>query len=143
MPAAATGLLLAWGLGGVVGNFGAGAVAARLRPLAACAPLLLGAGLLSTALATSLPPLVIGVVVWGIGFNAVPVATQLWVTRVEPQRAESAVSLQVTAFQMALTLGAVAGGALVDGPGVTVTLLAGAAFAAAAALGFALLRIPQ
>ena len=137
--AAATWLLLAWGIGGMAGNIVAGAVAGRLRPLAAAAPLLLGAGLLLTAVATAVPVLAAGVVLWGFAFNAVPVATQLWVTRVEPQRAESAVSLQVTAFQVAIAAGAAVGGTVVDGPGVAVAFLVGAAFAAAAGVGFGLL----
>ena len=72
-----------------------------------------------------------------------PIATQLWVTRAEPERSESAMSLQVTAFQTAITLGAVVGGAIVDTHQVQTTLLLGAAFAAASGLGFALLRTPR
>jgi len=82
-------------------------------------------------------------VLWGFGFNMVPVATQLWVTRVEPERAESAMSLQVTAFQVAITLGAVTGGALVDARGVGTALVAGTVLATAGAVGFGLLRVPR
>ncbi|ONH22389.1 MFS transporter [Pseudofrankia asymbiotica] len=138
-----TWLLVAWGVGGLAGNFLAGALAARLRLLAAAAPVLLGAGLLVTAMAHSLVLLAAGIVLWGFAFNMVPVATQLWVTRVEPDRAESAVSLQVTAFQAAITLGAVAGGALLDARGVRSPLVVGAAAALAAGIGFGLLRVPR
>ncbi|SNQ51045.1 MFS transporter [Frankia canadensis] len=138
-----TWLLVAWGVGGMVGNVIAGALAARLRLLAAGAPVLLGVSLLVTAGAGSPAPLAFGIVLWGFAFNMVPVATQLWVTRVEPDRVESAVSLQVTAFQVAITAGAAAGGALLDAHGVRVPLLAGAAAALAAGLGFGLLRLPR
>jgi DHA1 family purine ribonucleoside efflux pump-like MFS transporter len=86
-------------------------------------------------------PLAAGIVLWGFAFNMLPVATQLWVTRVEPDRAEAAVSLQVTAFQVAITLGASVGGALLDAHGVRVPLVVGAASALAAGLGFGLLRV--
>ncbi|GAA1785602.1 hypothetical protein GCM10009735_15960 [Actinomadura chokoriensis] len=107
-------LLLAWGIGGLAGNLTAGRLAGRLRAVIAAAPLLLAGGLLVTATAPSLPVLAAGVVMWGLAFNMVLVATQLWVTRVEPERAESALSLQVTAFQVAITLGSASGGALLD-----------------------------
>jgi predicted MFS family arabinose efflux permease len=136
-------LLLLWGIGGVVGTVVAGVLAGWLRALAAVTPVLLGAGLVLTASASSVPVLALAIGLWGVAFNMVPVATQLWVTRVEPQRAESAMSLQVTAFQVAITLGSAAGGALLDGYGVRAPLLVGAAAAGAAGLGWAGLRIPR
>ncbi|NED58374.1 MFS transporter, partial [Micromonospora aurantiaca] len=68
---------------------------------------------------------------------------QLWVTRVEPERAESALSLQVTAFQVAITLGSASGGALLDARGVQAAFLLGTGLAAAAGLLFAALRVPR
>ncbi|TQM09139.1 DHA1 family purine ribonucleoside efflux pump-like MFS transporter [Pseudonocardia kunmingensis] len=142
-PGSTAWLLLAWGIGGMAGTVAAGALARWLRPAAALAPVLIAVGLLLTATATALPPLAVGVVLWGFGFNMVPVATQLWVTRVEPERAESAMSLQVTAFQVAITLGASMGGVIVDARGVGPALVVGASVAAVAALGFGLLRVPR
>jgi predicted MFS family arabinose efflux permease len=142
-PASTAWLLLAWGVGGMAGTIAAGALARWLRPAAALAPVLIATGLLLTATATTLPALAVGVVLWGFGFNMVPVATQLWVTRVEPERAESAMSLQVTAFQVAITLGASVGGVIVDARGVGPALVVGASVAAVAALGFGLLRVPR
>lgn len=142
-PGTGTWMLLAWGVGGVVGTMLAGALATWLRPLAATVPVVLGVALLLTAIASSLPVLTVAVVLWGLSFNMVPVVTQLWVTRVEPERAESAMSLQVTAFQVAITAGSVLGGALLDGHGVQPLLLVGAGATAAAGLGWALLRIPR
>ncbi len=137
-----TWLLLAWGIGGAAGTVMAGAAAVRLRLLAAAAPVLLGVSLLVAATASTLPLLAVAIVVWGFAFNMVPVATQLWVTRVEPERIESAMSLQVTAFQVAITIGSAAGGALLDSYGVGTPLVVGAVAAVAAGLGFALLRVP-
>lgn len=142
-PASTVWLLLAWGVGGVTGNVVAGRLAGHLRALTAAAPALLAASLVLTATATSLPQLTAGVVAWGLAFNMLPVATQLWVTRVDPARAESALALQVAAFQVAITLGAASGGALLDAHGVTSALLVGAVFAAAAGVVFAALRAPR
>lgn len=137
-----TWLLLAWGVGGAAGTVMAGVAAVRLRLLAAAAPVLLGVSLLVAATASTLPLLAVAIVVWGFAFNMVPVATQLWVTRVEPERVESAMSLQVTAFQVAITIGSAAGGALLDAYGVGLPFVVGAVAAVAAGLGFALLRVP-
>jgi len=142
-PHGTSWLLLVWGLGGLVGNLAAGALSGRLRLAVAGAPLLLGAGLVLTAVAPGAPLLAVGIVVWGLAFNMVPVATQLWVTRVDPEHAESAIVLQVTAFQVAITLGSAVGGALVDGYPVQATLLVGAAFAIVSGLGFSALRAPR
>ncbi|MDX6744217.1 MFS transporter [Actinocorallia sp. A-T 12471] len=138
-----TWLLLAWGVGGLVGNLAAGRLAGRLRAVVTVAPLLLGVSLLITVTADATALLAVAVVLWGLAFNMVPVATQLWVTRVEPERAESAVALQVTAFQVAITLGSASGGVLLDAHGVTAALLLGAAAAVAAGVLFALLRVPR
>lgn len=142
-PRGAAWLLLVWGVGGLVGNLAAGALSSRLGVAVAGAPVLLGVGLALSAVAPTVPLLVVGIVVWGFAFNMIPIATQLWVTRAEPEHAESAMSLQVTAFQTAITLGAVVGGAIVDTHHVQTTLLLGAAFAAASGVGFALLRTPR
>lgn len=142
-PGATTWLLLAWGVGAVAGTVVAGMLARWLRPLAATAPIALGAALLLSAVAPSVPVLAVAVVLWGFAFNMVPVIVQLWGSRVEPERSESAMSLSVTAFQVAITVGSALGGALLDGYGVRPLLLVGAGAAVAAGLGWALLRIPR
>ncbi|GAB2503390.1 MFS transporter [Promicromonospora xylanilytica] len=142
-PGATTWLLLAWGAGAVVGTVVAGMLATRLRPLAAAAPVALGIALVLTATASSVPVLTAAVVLWGFSFNMVPVITQLWGSRVEPARTESAMALTVTAFQVAITVGAALGGALLDGHGIRSLLVVGAGAAVAAGVGWALLRIPR
>jgi DHA1 family purine ribonucleoside efflux pump-like MFS transporter len=142
-PGGTSWLLLSWGLGGLVGNLAAGALSARLRLAVAGAPLLLAGGLALTAAPPSAPLFAFAIILWGLAFNMVPVATQLWVTRVEPEHAESAMSLQVLAFQLAITLGAAVGGAIVDSYDVQTALLVGAVGAAASGLGFTLLRVPR
>ncbi len=143
VPSGAAGLLLVWGTAGVAGTVAAGALVRWLRPVTAAVPLALAVGLALTAVAGTPPVLVVAVALWGLAFNMVPVTTQIWVTRVEPERAESAISLQVTAFQLAITGGSVAGGLVLDGVGIGATLAVGAIAAAAAGVGWALLRVPR
>jgi DHA1 family purine ribonucleoside efflux pump-like MFS transporter len=142
-PGATTWMLLAWGVGAVAGTVVAGMLARWLRPLAAAAPIALGVALLISAVAPSVPVLTVAVVLWGFSFNMVPVIVQLWGSRVEPRRTESAMSLTVTSFQVAITVGSALGGALLDGYGVRSLLLVGAGAAVAAGLGWAFLRIPR
>ncbi|MEE4544473.1 MFS transporter [Streptomyces sp. V4-01] len=136
-------LLLGWGVGGLAGNLAAGALARRLVIAVVTAPVLLAASLLVLATAPGLPAATAAIVLWGFGFNMVPVATQLWVARAEPERVESAISLQVTAFQVAITAGSAVGGALVDASGVRAALCVGAVAALAAGAGFGALRGPR
>ena len=71
---------------------------------------------------------------WGVGFGAVPTVTITWMARAEPSRLESVGGLQAAAFQVAIALGAIIGGLLVDGIGVQAALLAGGASAMIGAL---------
>ncbi|MDM4763828.1 MFS transporter [Galbitalea sp. SE-J8] len=136
-------LLVGWGIGGLIGTLVAGALGGRLRVLAAVTPIVLAVALVTTAAASTTPLLVVGAVLWGFAFNIVPVFGTLWVTRAEPERAESAVALNVTAFQVAITVGAAVGGAIVDSSGVQPTLIVGAVAAVLAGIGFAVVRLPR
>lgn len=139
-PSLVTVLLVAWGLGGLAGNLLGGWLSTRLRAGVTAAPVVLGVGLALLAIHLSTVVVALAVVAWGVGFNMVPVTTQLWVSRVEPRRVESAVSLQVTAFQVAITIGAIVGGFIVDHRGVWAAMAVGTAAAGLAAVGFAAIR---
>jgi DHA1 family purine ribonucleoside efflux pump-like MFS transporter len=54
------------------------------------------------------------VALWGMAFGAVPVAWSTWVTRTVPDEAESGGGLIVAAVQLAITMGAAAGGLAFD-----------------------------
>ena len=112
-------VLLAYGVGGFFGNFAGGALVVRSAKVAivtgsaAIAVLALvlvvfgGSGLVSG----------IAVGLWGFAFGVLPVGFQTWMVRVASDEAESAGGLLVSAFQVAITVGAVIGGVLVDGFG--------------------------
>ena len=136
-------MLVLWGVGGLFGNLAAGRFAAHVRVVVPAAALLLAAGLGLALVAESTPVMALAMLVWGFGMSMVPVGTQLWVTRAEPERTESALALQVTAFQVAITLGAALGGAVLDTYGIGRVLVIGAVCATLAAAGFAAVRVPR
>ncbi|MGO1050593.1 MFS transporter [Crossiella sp. CA198] len=138
--ASPTPYLLVYGLAGVAGNFLAGRWAgARTRETFAVA-----AGLI--ALATLLLP-VSGdwapalLVLWGLGYGAVPACAQTWLVRSAPHAPEAATVLFTASFQATLSAGALLGGVVVDASSVSVALVAGGVVAVLA-LG-ALQALPQ
>ncbi|MGX2997207.1 MFS transporter [Streptomyces sp. JNUCC 64] len=137
---AISGLLLAYGVAGVVGNFAAGAVAARSPRRA-----LRG---IATALALAVPPLavtsgsaalsVLLLLVWGLAYGGVSVSAQHWMVGAVPDGArarEAASGLFAGVFNTAIALGAGVGGASADAFGASgVPLLTGALSATALVL---------
>jgi DHA1 family purine ribonucleoside efflux pump-like MFS transporter len=75
---------------------------------------------------------------WGMAFGAVPVAWSTWITRTVPDEAESGGGLIVASVQLAITMGAAAGGAIFDVSGAKGVFAASAAVLFAAALIIAL-----
>ncbi len=57
---------------------------------------------------------------WGFCFGTVPVGWSTWLTRAVPDEAESGGGLLVAAIQIAMTLGAAAGGIIFDVSGISV-----------------------
>ncbi|WP_052850419.1 MFS transporter [Streptomyces avicenniae] len=127
-------VLLVYGLCGLVGNFAAGALAARrarrtVLGLAAgvCAALVLLASFGSVARVT-----VAGVALWGLAYGGLSVAGQIWMTRAAPRRVEQVSGIYVGVFTGAIALGAFLGGTVVEAAGVTPLLWGAAALAAVA-----------
>jgi DHA1 family purine ribonucleoside efflux pump-like MFS transporter len=69
-----------------------------------------------------------------MAFGAVPVAWSTWITRTVPDEAESGGGLIVAAVQLAITLGAAAGGVIFDASGAKGVFAASALVLAAAVL---------
>ncbi|MFC7375592.1 MFS transporter [Brachybacterium sp. GCM10030268] len=138
---AVAALLLIWGLGGVLGNLAGGYLSRWMRWAATAGPAILAVALFGMATTEQTGVLVVVVIAWGLGFNMVPVTTQLWVSAVEPRRVESAISLQVTAFQVAIMAGSAVGGVLVDHQGPAAAMALGAVVSAVAAIGFASIKV--
>ncbi|MER7704042.1 MFS transporter [Kitasatospora sp. NPDC097605] len=124
-----SGLLLAYGAAGLLGNLLAGQRAARaLRPVfTAAAALLAGATLLLPLLGTSAPGATVLLLLWGVAYGAVPVCSLNWFLAAAPHTPEAAGVLFTSSFQATIGIAALAGGAVVDRTTpTTVLLLAGA-----------------
>ena len=122
-------LLFAYGVAGIAGNFLAGGAAARrlratllaiVSGLLATLALLPWLGDMRGAAAALL-------LLWGLSYGGVSVALQTCVMQAARGAVEAATSLFVGVFNLAIALGALAGGASVDHWGLPATLLAAAA----------------
>ncbi|MFJ3941362.1 MFS transporter [Streptomyces parvus] len=122
-------LLLTFGVAGICGNFIAGAFVTRhLRRCVMGISVVLTAAMAVLALAdTGAFSAGAILVLWGLGYGAVPVTFQTWILDATPDATEAATSLYVSAFNLSIALGALLGGFAVDGIGTTSVLWAGAA----------------
>ncbi|GAA2783698.1 MFS transporter [Crossiella cryophila] len=138
--ASPTPYLLVYGLAGVAGNFLAGRWAAtRTRAAFAVAAGLIALATLSLPMSGEWAPVLL--VVWGLGYGAVPACAQTWLARSAPHAPEAATVLFTASFQATLSAGALLGGVVVDASSVSVALIAGG-LVAVLALG-ALQALPQ
>ncbi|MFF0519384.1 MFS transporter [Actinomadura nitritigenes] len=131
-PARITLFLLAYGAAGVAGTFLAGTAAAR-RPHAAfgAAGALIAVAVLALPfLGRAEPGALALLVVWGIGYGAVPVCSQACFARSAPESPEAASVLFTASFQATLSSGALVGGAVLDHTSARTVMLLGGATAA-------------
>lgn len=130
------GLLLAYGLAGMAGNFLAGLVAAR-QPLLTLGAIALGL-LLTPLLLVALGHSQLGsagvLLFWGLAYGGVSVALMTWMMKAAPHAIEIATALYVGVFNTGIALGAWAGGQVVDGWGLYANLWLAASLAAMALL---------
>jgi predicted MFS family arabinose efflux permease len=129
-------ILLAMGGAGLVGSWLIGRVVARsLSATLAMAPLAMAAIALGLVAMGTMPvPVAVLLALWGLIGTAVPVAWWTWLARTLPNDAEAGGGLMVAVIQLAITLGAAAGGMLFDAGGSRATFVASAAVLGAAAL---------
>jgi DHA1 family purine ribonucleoside efflux pump-like MFS transporter len=131
-------LLLVFGVANFLGTALAGPLADRSpRTGMFVFPAVLGAGMLAMHLTgTSLAGLFVATALWGLGFGGVPTTVLSWGARTEPARLEQIGGVIVTVCNVAIAVGAIVGGVLVDEVAATMPLLVGgiAAIAGAALL---------
>ncbi|EHR59888.1 MFS transporter [Saccharomonospora cyanea] len=124
-------LLFGFGLAGMAGNFLAGATLARQlrRTVLVIVGALAAVLLLFPAVGSSAAGGIALLIAWGLAYGGVSVSLQTWMIRAAPQAVEAASSLWVSVFNLAIGLGALAGGVIVDALTLEVVLwLAGASF---------------
>ncbi|MFI6641700.1 MFS transporter [Streptomyces sp. NPDC050504] len=131
-PATVSGLLLAYGVAGIVGNFTGGALAPRgpRRVLLVIAAGLGSVVLLAVPAGGSLLASAALLVAWGLLYGGVSVSAQNWLLSEAPAGArEAASALFAGVFNAAIALGALAGGRASDGHGAAGALWTGGALA--------------
>ena len=141
-----TTLLLAYGAVGFLGTFVGGSLVARsVRAAALLAAVLLAAALLlSTAVGSGFVAGAAVVLTWGVAFGMIPVALTGWMMEAVPDAPEAGQALLVSGFQVAIASGALLGGLVVDGWGISsAMLLSGALVLVAAVVVGGLGRAPR
>jgi predicted MFS family arabinose efflux permease len=119
-----SGLLLMYGVAGIIGNFVAGArVGNHVRGTLITVVITLT---LSVTLIAVVGGMQIGAIillfVWGLAYGAVPVTLQTWILKAAPNSAEAATSLFVGMYNLSIALGALIGGVAVDNVGTASVL---------------------
>ncbi|MFH8792557.1 MFS transporter [Streptomyces sp. NPDC017941] len=130
-PGLVSGLLLAYGVAGIAGNFLGGSLAARdpRRALLVISAALGGVVLLLGPAGGSLAASVVLLVAWGLAYGGVSVSSQNWVMAAAPAAREAASALFAGVFNVAIAVGALTGGRVADGTGVTDVLWVGGGLA--------------
>jgi predicted MFS family arabinose efflux permease len=120
-------LLLLYGAAGLAGNFLAGTTAANhLRAtFITSATLIAAATLLLPVLGHTTTGAAALLVVWGVGYGAVPVCSMTWFAQAAPGAREAATVLFTSSFQATLSTGALLGGLVVDASSVSTAMLCG------------------
>lgn len=140
-----TALLLVYGAVGFVGTFIGGSLVARsVRAAALLAAVLLATALLlATLVGDSFVAAAAVIVTWGVAFGMIPVALTGWMMEAVPDAPEAGQALLVSGFQVAIASGALLGGVIVDGWGISsAMLLSGALVLVAAVIVGGLGRAP-
>ncbi|WP_050369637.1 MFS transporter [Streptomyces acidiscabies] len=122
-----TAFLLLYGAAGMIGNFLGGAWVARYpRTVFGLAGGLIAAvTLLLPALGRWETGAVILLLVWGVGYGAVPVASQTWFSKAAPHAPEAASVLFTASFQATISVGALVGGVVLDRTSPSAVMLLG------------------
>ncbi|MYW43510.1 MFS transporter [Streptomyces sp. SID161] len=130
-----TVFLLLYGAGGILGNFLGGAWVARCprTVFGIAAGLIAAVTLLLPVLGRGETGAVILLIVWGIAYGTVPVASQTWFSKAAPHAPEAASVLFTASFQATFSLGALAGGGVLDRTSPSTVMLLGGCVAALAA----------
>ncbi|MFC4912903.1 MFS transporter [Actinomadura gamaensis] len=139
------GLLLAYGIAGVIGNFAAGARAGHdVRRTVVTIAAALAAAVALFALVGGTPEAAIVLLLgWGLAYGGVSVSLQTWILKAAPQQHEAAGSLFVAAFNFSIAFGALVGGLAMDHVATTGTLWIATALAALTATVAATHRRPE
>ncbi|MYY85266.1 MULTISPECIES: MFS transporter [unclassified Streptomyces] len=115
-PHLTTVALLAYGVAGIAGNFLGGTMIGRNpRAVFGSVASVIAAVTLLLPVAGRRPVVaLVLLIVWGLAYGAVPLCSQTWFIKAAPAAPEAASVLFTASFQASLSLGALAGGAVLD-----------------------------
>jgi len=126
-----TWLLLGFGMIGFISNFAVSSTVTRnLKISLGVMIALLMFALVSLPLLQHSPLGVVALVLaWGIAFGALPLCFSIWIQRATPDSPEAGSALFVSIIQVAIALGSLVGGMVVDHVGIAVDFLFGSGLA--------------
>jgi len=119
------GLLLAYGLFGILGNFIAGySIQKHLAETLLGIAILLAISLALFALFGSSQLISIALLlIWGVAYGGVSVSLMTWMIRSAPTQIETATAFNISIFNLSIGLGAYMGGVIYDGAGILNNLM--------------------
>ena len=126
-----TWLLLGFGMIGFFSNFAVSSTVTRnlKTSVGAMVSLLMFALVSLPLLQHSSPGVITFVLAWGVSFGALPLCFSIWVQRATPDSPEAGSALFVSIIQVAIALGSLVGGVVVDHVGISADFLFGAGLA--------------
>lgn len=126
-----TWMLLGFGIIGFVSNFAVSSTVTRnlKMSLGAMISLLMFALVLLPLLQHSPLGVVALVLAWGVAFGALPLCFSIWIQRATPDAPEAGSALFVSIIQVAIALGSLVGGVVVDHVGISADFLFGSGLA--------------
>ena len=126
-----TWLLLGFGVIGFISNFAISSTVTNNLKVSAGAmiSLLMFALVALPLMQHSSIGVVAFVLAWGISFGALPLCFSIWVQRATPQSPEAGSALFVSIIQVAIAVGSLVGGVVVDHVGISADFLLGGALA--------------
>ncbi|MFH9134128.1 MFS transporter [Streptomyces sp. NPDC017524] len=134
-----TVFLLIYGSAGIAGNFLGGSAVVRYprATFATAAAMIAGATLLLPLLGGGRIGAVALLTLWGVAYGAVPVCSQTWFAKACPDSPEASSVLFTASFQFTISMGALAGGVVVDrsSPSMVMALAGTAAVLTVVAVG--------
>lgn len=139
---AISAVLLAYGGAGLAGNLLAGATIERYlqATFTVAAASIASATLLLPVFGVHPAGALILLLLWGFGYGAVPVCSQTWLARASGGTGEVGSVLFTSSFQATISVGALVGGAVLDGASTVALMLIGGTVAVVAATSIALFR---
>jgi DHA1 family purine ribonucleoside efflux pump-like MFS transporter len=115
-----SGLLFAYGVSTVVGNFAGGAFAGRNLHSTVVATVWIFVLSLAAMAVFATSPIFAGaaLLIWALSWGMAPVGTQLWLYNATLHAPEAAQAMNTSVFQLSIGLGSLAGGIVVNNVGL-------------------------